>query len=57
MIYDYDSFMAGLITGLKLGRYPGNVTPPDPPSPSDMSIITELAEAMLDESGNALITE
>ena len=57
MNYDYDSFLAGLITGLKLGRYPGNITPPSPPSPSDTTIITEAEVVMITESGDILITE
>lgn len=49
---DYNSFLMGVLTGLKLGR-----EPMIPPPPSDSYILTEDYEVVLDENGTALITE
>ena len=46
MPFDYDSFMQGVITGLKLGRSPTGRTPP---APSGRYILTESGEHILAE--------
>lgn len=46
MPFDYESFMQGVITGLKLGRVPKGRTPP---APSGRYILTESGEKMLTE--------
>lgn len=64
MDYDIESFMAGLQTGLRLGRVPSwrptpppiPPTPPTPPPPSDY-MITETADYMITESGDYMVTE
>lgn len=55
MPFDYDSFMTGVITGLKLGRSPtGRI----PPVPSGDYMITEIDEdRMITESGDYMVTE
>lgn len=55
MELDYASFMAGVLTGLKLGREPKSRVPP---APSDNYMITEIDEdRMITESGNPMVTE
>lgn len=46
MTFDYESFMTGVITGLKLGRVPKGRTPP---APSGRYILTESGEFMVTE--------
>jgi len=46
MIADYESFMQGVITGLKLGRVPKGRTPP---APSGRYILTESGEKVITE--------
>ena len=48
MPFDYNSFMQGVITGLKLGRVPKGRTPP---TPSGRYILTESGEMVLTELG------
>lgn len=55
MPFDYESFMAGVMTGLKLGRVPKGRTPP---VPSNDYMITEIDEdRMITESGDYMVTE
>lgn len=55
MPFDYESFMTGVITGLKLGRVPNGRTPP---APSNDYMITEIdEERMITESGDYMVTE
>jgi len=54
MMFDRDSFMAGVLTGMKLGRYPG-IAPQPPVSPSTF-IITENGRYMIDEQYNQEIS-
>lgn len=49
MPFDYDSFMQGVITGLKLGRVPGGRRPP---VPSGRYILTESGTHVLSEQPN-----
>lgn len=54
MPFDYESFITGVITGLKLGRPPqGRITPPI----SDSYIITEDGDEIITESGENIVTE
>ena len=46
MPFDYESFMTGVITGLKLGRVPKGRKPP---TPSGRYILTESGEFMVTE--------
>lgn len=55
MPFDYESFMTGIITGLKLGRTETGRTPP---APSNDYMITEIdEERMITESGDYMVTE
>lgn len=55
MTLDYESFMTGVITGLKLGRSPIGRTPP---VPGGDYMITEIDEDhMITESGDYMTTE
>lgn len=55
MELDYTSFMAGVLTGLKLGREPRNRIPP---APSNDYMITEIdKDRMITESGDPMVTE
>lgn len=54
MPFDYESFMAGLITGLKLDRPSKNRKPPLPPN---SYIITEYEDDIISEDGDVLVTE
>ena len=55
MPFDYDSFMQGVMTGLRLGRIPKERTPP---TPSGDYMITEIdEERMITESGDYMVTE
>lgn len=55
MPFDYESFVQGVITGLKLSRSPtGRI----PPAPSNDYMITEIdEERMITESGDYMVTE
>lgn len=55
MPFDYESFLKGVITGLKLGRTEKGRTPP---APSTDYMITEIDEdRMITESGDYMVTE
>lgn len=55
MPFDYESFMKGVITGLKLGRVPKDRKPP---IPGGNYMITEIDEdRMITESGDYMVTE
>lgn len=55
MTFDCDSFMQGVMTGLKLGRSPISRAPP---APSNDYMITEIDEdRMITESGDYMVTE
>lgn len=55
MPFDYESFMTGVVAGLKLGRTEKGRTPP---APSNDYMITEIdEERMITESGDYMVTE
>lgn len=54
MDYDIESFMAGLQTGLRLGRAPQSAAPP---VPSGEYMITEDEDRMITETGDYMVTE
>ena len=56
MSFDYDSFLQGVMTGLKLGRPPKYRMPPEP-IPEDSYMITEDDNRMITESGDYMVTE